>query len=417
MSIQVFPPTKQYALPLRSDDQNRDSFNRIRISSPETLFDNSFKFDKNPNCWGEILTGSGVSTFSENGRYVAMQVSASAGRVVRQSLEYIPYQPGKSKNIFMTGVLETSGGKAGVTCRIGSFDDHQDKSIGSGGDGLFFQLDNKQLSVVIRSYVTGSQIDTVVTQENWNIDRLDGTGPSGVLLDVSRTQIFSIDIEWLGVGSVRFGFVIDGLLIYCHKQNHANLSLQTPYMRTATLPIRYEISSIGSEIAEMRQICSSVASEGGYETNGPTFSTYRSQAAMTGTFTPIIALRPNILRARSYIIPTFISAVCTSSSDTIEVVLLHNPVVTGGSWSEVSSISVTEQNISAVSISGGQAIVYDFSASGNANSGRSPASSGVLSTLKVRCDIQGTAETIVLAARALDGAATASASIQWQEVY
>jgi len=97
---------------------------------------------------------------------------------------------------------------------------------------------------------------------------MDGTGASGVTLDPTKSQIVAIDFEWLGVGRVRIGFVVDGAFIYVHEFLHANRTAGV-YMSTPNLPLRYEISNNGTGVASsLEHICSSVMSEGGIENLG-----------------------------------------------------------------------------------------------------------------------------------------------------
>jgi hypothetical protein len=169
------------------------------------------------------------------------------------------YQPGKSLLIFNTFVMNTL--TANLKQKVGLFD---------ANNGIFFTADGTTLKIVRRTYTSGAAVDTEISQSSWNGDKLDGTGASGFDLDPATSNILFIDIEWLGVGSVRVGFVINGQLITAHTFNNAN-SLTTVYMQTANLPIRYEIERAGTLTAgtyTLQQICSSCISEGGYSPEG-----------------------------------------------------------------------------------------------------------------------------------------------------
>lgn len=163
-----------------------------------------------------------------------MSVGATtAGVRARQTRMRFNYQPGKGQEVILTGVF--GAGQAGITKRIGYFDTN---------NGLFFQLSGTTLSVVRRTSTSGSPVDNVVTQANWNIDKLDGTGASGVTLDLTKTQIMIIEFEWLGVGRVRYGFDIDGKIIFVHQLFNAN-NLTEVYISTPNLPVKYEIANDG----------------------------------------------------------------------------------------------------------------------------------------------------------------------------
>ena len=150
--------------------------------------------------------------------------------------------------------------KTGLRQRIGYF---------GTDNGFYIELANSTLSLVERSSVTGSVTETRVAQADWNGDKLDGTGPSGITLDITKAQILWADVEWLGLGTVRIGFVINGHLITCHSFNHANIITST-YITTASLPLRYEIENTAATVSSstLKQVCSTVISEGGYELRG-----------------------------------------------------------------------------------------------------------------------------------------------------
>lgn len=251
------------AMPITlSDSGIIDPFDRIRVSEPYTIFDSKQIFDNAPLFYDDQeVSGSDTgSTYSQNRASTMLDVSAStAGKRVRQTFMRFNYQPGKGQRVLVTGVLQASGGGTGIKRGMGYYDDN---------NGIFLQDNEGTIQVVKRSYVTGSAVDTEIDQPDWNLDKMDGTGASGITLDFTKAQIFFTDMEWLGVGRVRCGFVIDGILYYCHQFVHANI-INSVYMSTPNLPIRYEIENDGNgDAAELEHICSSVESEGGRTDNG-----------------------------------------------------------------------------------------------------------------------------------------------------
>lgn len=111
----------------------------------------------------------------------------------------------------------------GIRKRVGYFDDDS---------GIYLEVYNGSVKVVIRSKVSGSVVNTEVAQANWNLDKLDGSGPSRATLDITKAQILMIDLQWLGVGRVRIGFVVNGVTYYVHQFLHAN-KISTVYMSNA----------------------------------------------------------------------------------------------------------------------------------------------------------------------------------------
>jgi len=273
-----------------ADNGNIDSFNRFRISNPVTIFDSTHQYEVNSLIWDDGLSTNGTVTHvpEKSAAKLSTGSGTSGDSAILTTKTYHHYQPGKSQLVLMSAVLGTP--KDGVAKRIGYYDD---------SNGLFFQDKNGVLSTVIRSGTSGSAVDSVVPQSEWNIDKMDGTGRSGITLDPSKANIFLVDFEWLSVGRVRFGFVIDGLIYYCHNFLNAN-SLDTPYSSTANLPLRVEIinheETNGS--TDMLQICSSVISEGGVENERSLiFSASNGITTRTATTSgiPAISVRPKLL--------------------------------------------------------------------------------------------------------------------------
>jgi hypothetical protein len=270
---------------------NLGSFGRLRVANPETIFDSKQLFNSSSIFWDDQETeGSGTTnTYDTNRASSILSVSNNTlGRRVRQTFQTFNYQPGKSQLVLTTWVnIATT---SGITKRIGLFDSK---------DGLFYNSQDGVLSFVRRSSVTGSPVDEVVTQPNWNLDKLDGTGESGVTLDPTKAQIGFFDFEWLGVGIVRMGFVIGGQIIYAHQFLHSN-RITSVYMSTPNLPLRSEIYNDGSGSADSFEIiCSTVISEGGFEPVGVfrwiSTGITAIQANSVGTYYMICGLRINPL--------------------------------------------------------------------------------------------------------------------------
>lgn len=252
-----------------ADGGSVDAFGKLRISEPYTLFDSKQIFndpdiadnaENYPLFWdNQQISGGGTGTlFNVNRASTTLSVSTNtAGTRVRQTKQRFNYQPGKSLLIILTGLFGNTA--SGNTKRYGYYD---------GSNGVFYQDSGGVLSVVIRSFVSSVAIDTVVNQSDWNLDTLDGNGPSGVKLDPAKAQILFFDLEWLGVGRVRFGFFIDGMPIYCHEALHSN-RIGSVYMSNPNLPVRGEIINNGTGGADsLELICATVISEGGVQPNG-----------------------------------------------------------------------------------------------------------------------------------------------------
>jgi hypothetical protein len=291
---------------------NIDAFGRLRVSEPLTIFDSKSIMSKN-NLFDESTASGASITYTANKSTVNLNVTETASsKAIRQSKRVMSYQPGKSLLIFNTFVMNTL--TANLKQKVGMFD---------ANNGIFFYADGTTLKIVRRTYTSGAAVDTEISQSSWNGDTLNGTGASGFTLNAATSNILFIDIEWLGVGSVRVGFVINGQLITAHTFYNAN-NLTTVYMQTANLPIRYEIERAGTLTAgtyTLQQICSSCISEGGYSPEGSEKIIGTSQInagvnlTTVNTYYNIATIRIKSSRPYAVIVPAGIDILNISNGD------------------------------------------------------------------------------------------------------
>lgn len=393
-----------------ADSPSIDAFGRLRTSTPTTLFESKLLLDNAPLLWddAEVSGGGTSSTYNTNQSSVTLAVTnLTAGRRTRQTKRRFNYQAGKSQLIMCTGIF--GAGSASITKRIGYFDDK---------NGLFFELSGTTFQVVRRTYTSGGAVDNAVAKASWNLDTMDGNGPSGISIDLTTTQIFVIDFEWLGVGRVRMGFVVDGKIYYCHEFLNAN-SLTLVYMSVPNLPVRYEIINSGAGgNASLVQICSSVMSEGGQESIGQTFGLSRGSTALTtlndADLYPLIALRYQ--SGRELVPIRLVGFSVATASATWAVHLLLNPTVAGTALSFTSiTNSALERDISttnASKVSGGTSLYVTTGIS----DGNIVADIESPSDISLGSTIAGTSDILVLAVQRLVGTTEAFyGSINWRE--
>jgi hypothetical protein len=392
-----------------TDGANLDAFSRLRVSNPAGLFDSQFQYGLLPLVWQSELTGAGTATHLPNEASVRLRCGTASGdKVVRQTWRYFRYQPGKSQMILLTGVMGAI--KANVRQRIGYFDAQ---------NGIFFEQDGSNLKAVRRTYVSGSAVDNAVNQASWNIDVMDGTGVSGITLDMSKTQIFFFDVEWLGVGRVRCGFVIDGRIYYVHEFLNTNV-LATVYMTTANLPCRYEIENTGvaASNTDLLQICGAVASEGGtdHESGVPRSAGNGTTTISVTTRRPILSIRPAAtvggLTNRGGIILERVEALATLKDAYVEIV--YGGTLTGASFATAGSESIAEYDVAASAIASGYVIAAGYV------SGQSGVDYGVdlHSRLPLTLDINGAnPKNLSVVATAIGGTSTVAAAVNWVELY
>ena len=384
-----------------------DAFGRARMSGPYTLFDSQNRYVKN-DLWSEATATGGTVTYDANASTVLLNVTTSSGsEVVRQTYRSFAYQPGKSLLVLNTFVMPTPS--ANQRIRVGYF---------STQNGFFIERDGSDIYLTKRTYTSGVAVDTRVPQSEWNGDKLTGTGDSGFTLDLTKSQIFWQDFEWLGVGDVRCGFVINGQTIICHTFHNANVNTSV-YMTTAILPLRYEITNTGaSSAATLKQICSTVISEGGYEKKVATkvARMTTANAGISTTFVPLVSIRLAAGRTGAVVIPDGYSVLPTASaSTTFEIVMVKNPTLTGASWGASASSNV-EQDTSATSYTGGTITHSQYVQSSNQAQGSGTNGGDYNWDMQLGATISGTSDIYTIAVRTTSGTQTAIGSMSFWDL-
>lgn len=391
-----------------------DAFGRLRVSNPLTLFDSSHRFDDN-DLWSSATTTGGAVAFNTNQGLVDLSVTAASGSsVTRETIKVFSYQPGKSLLIMNTFVM--SPAKAGLTQRVGYY---------GANNGFYLEQANSDVAFVERSVVTGSLVNTPVLQEDWNGDKLDGTGASGVTLDLTKAQIYWMDVEWLGVGSVRMGFIIDGQFIICHTFNHANI-ISSTYITSASLPLRCEIFNTAgtSGASTLKQICSTVISEGGYELRGvqqaiATPITAARTFAVAGTYYPIVGIKLKSTRLDGIVIATAISILGLGNGKNYEWRVVNGGTISGGLWVDASAESSVQYNLTGTSVSGGRVLASGFVNSSNQGSPSiNILKEALFANQLERNGLTGTAYELIIeaAVATTSGGEGIYASVDWEEV-
>ena len=386
---------------------NFDAFGRLRVSQPFTLFDSQNRYAADPS-FDTSLTGSGTSTFLANESAVSLAVTTASGdKVIRQTKRYFPYQPGKSLALLTTFVM--AAGKANLRQRVGYFDPN---------NGLFLQRNGTELSFIIRTYTGGSADDTrKVVQSAWNGDPLDGSGASGITLDTTKAQILFADFEWLGVGSVRVGFVIDGQYITAHTFDNAN-EVTSVYMQTATLPLRIEIENTAATASSssMKQICSTVISEGGYEQTSVERVARRS-TTLTGigtSFVPLVSIRLASDSLGAVILPKQVRVLPIANGE-YEIALVRNATLTGASYDTTTFASV-DFDVTATAMSGGDIVLNEYATASNQAGAQAQNDLLYNFDMQLGATIAGTSDVYTVAVRVLSGTGSAIGSLAFYDL-
>jgi hypothetical protein len=382
------------------------------MSMPYTLFDSTQRYSNRSDQWAtETVTGGSISYDTNQSTSTLTVTNALNAKVTRETKRVFAYQPGKSLQVMTTFAFDE--GQTGLAQRVGYFNNQ---------NGIFFSSKNGINYIVKRTYIDGSAEDIEIAQSDWNINSLDGTTPSGVALDPTKTQIFFMDIEWLGVGQVRTGFVVDGNFYLAHVFQHANV-LDTVYMTTATLPVRYEIENIAATVAgsSMKQICATVISEGGFEVRGRPNSQGRPITApldlpTAGTFYPLVSIRLNSSYLDAVAVVKNIAILGIANNGRMQYKLVSNAAISGGTWTSESD-SLVEYNITATSMTGGDALTSGYVGISNQNVPTITIDPSAFAFQLERNGLTGNAITITLAVAAANNGDDALGSIDWEELF
>jgi hypothetical protein len=423
-SVEVYP---KYAILVKSVDDTSsnytgnmnkasDAFGRTRTSSPLTLFDSSHRYADN-NLWA-TLTGGTTST-SASSQFIATQglvelkVDALSGsKVYRETTKVFAYQPGKSLQLLNTFTFNPA--KTNLRQRVGYF---------GADNGIYLELDDSTLYMVERSITSGSLSSIRIEQSQWNVDRLDGSGPSGLTLDITKAQILWADIEWLGLGTVRTGFVINGQFVPCHYFHHANL-IDSTYITTGSLPLRYEIENKAatSGSSKLKQVCSTVISEGGYELRGlqqavGTDIENPRDLGNASAYIPVVTIRLKSTRLDAIVILTALSIMGVGTGVYNWRVIASGVTAGGAGWVSAGDNSGVEYKLDATSITGGRVLASGFLTSSNSTS----ITTDILKEASFKFQLErnsftGAAFELTLAVASRDNGDDVYGAMDWEEI-
>lgn len=396
------------------DNASVDAFGRLRTSSPKTLFDAKQLYDKLPQFFDEVVSGAATCTFIPGDSLTLMRTFSAGDYAIRQTSMHFNYQPGKSMLANFTGVFTS---EVNVIKRVGLF---QGSSAAPHNpeDGVFLEsVDGPSGYIAFKVLKTqGTTSLLSAAQNEWNLDKLDGTGPSGLTIDFKHAQLMVIDYEWLSVGRVRCGFYVGGKPLYCHVFSNFN-SLSAPYMTSSNQPVRYEIRQTGIGTGNLKHICSSVMSEGGEPYIGTSLTADMSAAvALVDTaYRPVLAVRLNPVAHDLSLVIKSIHNLNTGVSDAIFKVIL-NPTITGGSLTyknlDYNNKVQFAEGSASLGLSGGYALASSYVNKGNSAVAAGTGGVELLGELSVLgTKINGTPDTLVVAAKGIGGAASLYTSI------
>lgn len=396
-----------------ADSAAIDAFGRMRTSTPTTIWDSQFEYNLHPLYYEAVVGTNG--TVSHNAAHSSADVNVTTddgSTAILQSFEYFRYQPGKSQSISMTFLMAAA--TTGLDQRVGQFDVD---------NGFFLEQTGSTVNMVRRTKTSGSVVNNKTAQASWNVDVMDGTGPSGDTLDLTKVQILHIDYQWLSTGRIRYGFDIEGRVHYVHEELVANV-LAVPSTTTANLPVRWELDTTQAIAGArtMEAICVSVTSEGGQELQtGHAFEFGREGAtAADNTEELLIGIRPattlNSIAFRGKIVPLRMTLLVSGATCRWRLRYVVLGDFTGASWQIPVTHSAVETDIASSAISGGVIIDGGFMAAGQGNRFEGGTIS-ILQRYPLTLDSDGTQRlALALTAEGVGGTTTVHSSLSWEEI-
>ena len=323
---------------------NATSKGRLKVSPYETVFFNTFQYGIETDVWDTEVTGTASATWDSATSQVILSIGGTSGdKIVRQTRTTQRYIPGRTSTVSYALLLGTP--VEGIRKRVGMFDQFT--------DGFWFEDSGVWVDGVpnYNCAVSNGNTPISVPRSQWNGDKLDGTGPSGIVADPTKIQLISIEYEWYGAGAVKFGWVIDGNTHVVHTHHNAN-HYALPWAKTPFLPIRLEMEAL-STVAEgpflMTQGSNSLISEGsvgkigiGENISAPFYGT-RMAAALTNAGTsdnwyPILSIRLKAADLKGIVLPASFQ-VATVDNTNVFYKLCRNATLTNGganSWTPLS---------------------------------------------------------------------------------
>jgi hypothetical protein len=387
-----------------ADGPGVDALGKLRVTNSVVLYAAKFSDSAHTFDWPSLVASGGTITYDQPLARKTLTVNTNSGSSAQlRTRAYIPYLPGRS---FVTSfVAYFSSPKTNVIQEAGMFD---------AGDGLFFSVNGTTQNVNIRTSTSGSPVTNSVARTNWNIDKLDGTGISGLNLDLTKPQIYALDYTWYGFGRIRFGIYSGGKLNYCHEVS--NLNITAPFHQRGSLPISFRIANTGvtASSTSMSHSSCSVAGEGDTNITDSRTSVSNQQnekSVESSSFAFPIAVRLQAAFSKALLTPVRLS-LFTSSNSILYYEVILNSTAAGGTWVSQTE-SIAEYNVGLTSATGGKII-----SSGYLSSTINIELSNLAKNLKISYDtLNNIPDVLIIRVRTLSGNGKITAAIDLEETF
>ena len=400
-----------YGAPIiRIDDDTvqHTSRNRRKVSDSEQIFFNTFQYTKDSPIWDEGVTGTASSTFSQFEGGVVLEVGSTAGdEIIRQTRNVKRYTPGRANEAIFA--LRLNEQTSGVRKRIGVFDEL---------NGAYFEDDGDEYYVVIRRNTSSGLNERRIPRSEWNGDRLDGNGPSGLTADPTKIQMMTIEYEWFGAGAVEFKFIFKNNAYSIHRFDAGNIE-DLPWSNTPFVPFRIELTNVDGVTGthQMLQGSSALSAEGSV---GPVGREENVTTPLTGvttgaadTFRPALSIRLRSDRLNGVILPLEFQA-ATLDNTGLFFRVLRDTALTDANFNDVGTESFAEFDFAATDFTGGEPIQTGFIAPGNQGEIFKFPPESILQL--GRNDMGTTAQTFTILVATVNSNKDVFASLSWVEV-
>lgn len=392
--------------------QSRDTWNskdRKHVVTQDVIFFNTFQFGTETDVWDQQVSTGGTATHNALQSGVDLTVTNTIGsEVIRQTRNVVRYIPGRTASISFA--VRFNEPVSGIRRRIGLFNGSNGFYFEDGGDGDYY-------CVIINSEGPTTRR---IPRADWNGDKLDGNGPSGITADPTKQQLVVFEYEWYGSGSIKFGWVIDGELRIIHTEYNAN-KINTPWCSTPFLPIRCEITNTtGGQSGSntLYQGSNSVSIDGSSIQKLGIAQSIQSPITGTtlddpNTYYPVLSIRLKPSALQGIALPTYFQLATTDNTN-VFYKLVRNATL-NGTWVDMPDTnSFTQYNITSSGVlSGGTTIDNGFVIQ---NGGGTSIQVDKDSVYQLGRGSMGTvSDTLTIAAATSNNAKSAIAAMTWLE--
>lgn len=314
-------------------DSYLDPFGRLITVQPIELGSHDHRAGKLPRYWDEQVVGNATST--HNPLTVSVDVTTGTGAtdsVLRQTYRCFQYFRGNAQ----IGKFSLNPGGVGIANneRLWGFGDDQ--------NGVFWGIDGNGLKVIRRSFTSGVTVNHTVYQQNFNLDRLDGTGPSGLNIDLGKQNLFTITYGWLGTADIQLKVAYKGKLVTAHVFESSNIEASA-WSRSGSLPIMYsnKNTDVTTAPVTMKICCSSVYTVGSSEETATygSVSTGTTTISINSTLTCVAAIRLRPDTNYFGIDPAAYDILPIQGTGVAFYRVILRPTLTGAVWANYSDVT------------------------------------------------------------------------------